>query len=233
MSRTVVQPWPIDWPCDTGGVDAAVVERALASAQSWLWALSGRRYGQMSITDDLYRAPCSSECGMPYKDTDGYWRNGGLGGHNCCRILLESQPVTSITSVTLYGTTTLSPDDYSLEGNYLLRNGACWPCDDECDPAPISVSYTFGIVPDGFALAACGEVACEFLRGMKGDSCRLPSRAVSISRQGVSVEMDDASQFAANGLTGLPIADAWIATVNPAKLPYRSRVVSVDAARRA
>lgn len=230
MSRTVVKPWVLDWPCDVTGVDPAVLTQASESATTWLWALSGRRVGSMTTVEDRYRGPneCTA-CVAPVKDSDGEWQNVS-DTTDCCRLRLELRPVRSVTEVRLGGEV-LDPAGYVLEGDTLVRLGACWPCDDDCEAAPIEVDYEWGIVPDGMALAAAGEVACEFVKGISGDNCRLPSRAVSISRQGVSIEMQDAEAFAENGLTGLPIADAWIRTMNPNRLASRSRVVSVDSAR--
>lgn len=219
MSRTIAAPAVIDWTCSTDDATPEQKAVALSSAQTWLWALSGRRYGTFATVDDLYRTISAKACEMP---SQGRW--------TCCRIPLHLQPVQAITAVRLDGVV-LDPAGYALEAGALLRVGACWPTAPDCGPARIGVDYEWGIPFVGFAAAALGEVACEFLAGMTGQSCRLPSRAISISRQGVQIEMDDASTFAENGLTGLPIADAWLRTVNPNQLKQRSRVHSPDLPR--
>lgn len=232
MSRTVQSPWPIEWACDIDDVTPEIQESALASAQTWLWALSGRRVGTFTTLEDRYTS--SSDCGIcatgAYKNSAGLWRNG-VAPSNCCSLTLESQPVRSVTEVRVFGEV-VDPAGYVLEGNTLVRLGDCWPCDDECEAAPIEVDYVWGVPLDTLGVQAVGELACEFVAGMSGESCRLPSRAVSVSRQGVSIEMQDAQGFAEQGLTGLPISDAWIRTVNPAQLQQRSRIVSVDTASR-
>lgn len=229
MSRTVAKPWPIDWTGCTAAEGATPEQQAAAaaSAGTWLWAASGRRYGEFVTIEDAYRTACSDACAMPYKDSQGRWRNGVIGQHDCCLIELYRQPVTVIDAVAAHGEA-LDPADYAIDQNRLLRVGACWPCCDDCEPGCVVVDYQWGVKPTGMAIAAASELACELLAGLTGDPCRLPSRAVSISRQGVSIDMETAEQFAAEGLTGLPITDAWIRAVNPNGLRQRSRVLSPD-----
>lgn len=232
MSRTVSKPWAIDWSCDTDAYTPEQLDAARSAAQSWLWVLSGRRFGEFVTVEDAYRPPCSSACGMPYKNSDGLWRNGSAAGNDCCRIELAWQPVQSITEVREWGVV-IDPADYDLERNGVRRIGACFPCCDDCEPGCVEVDYEWGTPPDAWALRAADELACELLRGFSGEACKLPGRAISVARQGVQIEMDDATTFAENGLTGLPVADSWIRAVNPKSLPFRSRVFSPDAASRA
>lgn len=233
MSRTVQQPWPIEWACDVAEVDPTVLASSHASAQIWLWALSGRRVGVFQTIEDAYISSSSCEaCGVPYKGSDGEWRNGGNSSSDCCAIELMNQPVVSISEVRLYGEV-LDPSEYEIQRNSLVRLGGCWPCDSSaCEPAAIEVDYVWGVPLDALGKLAVGELACEFVLGMTGENCRLPSRAVSVSRQGVSIEMQDAQGFAEQGLTGLPLSDSWLRSMNPHKLQQRSRVVSVDQASR-
>lgn len=234
MSRTAAASWPIDWDhCSSASnADDSQRDAALASAQSWLYAASGGRYGSFTTIEDGYRPACSDVCGGPYKNAAGLWRNGLRDAHLCCRIELQSQPVRAIDSVTVHDVL-LDAADYALEGNDLLRLGACWECCEDCEPACVVVGYQWGIAPDSLAIAAVEELACELVAGFTGQTCKLPSRAVSVSRQGVTIDMDDAATFAERGLTGLPITDAWIRSVNPTRLVTRSRAYSPDAARRA
>lgn len=233
MSRTVVKPEEFtddEWPCDVAALTPEQKASAIVGAQTWLWSLSGRRVGAFTTVEDRYEPSCSDACGAPYKDSEGRWRNGSRDASLCCRILLDRQPVRAVTAVRLGGVV-LDPAEYVVEGSWLIRLGACWPCGDECEASPIEVDYEWGVPFGDLGRQAIGEVACEFAKGLTGQACKIPSRAIQVSRQGVTIDMDDASQFAENGLTGMPIADAWIRTVNPARLAQRSRVVSVDAAR--
>ena len=114
-----------------------------------------------------------------------------------------------------------------MEGQKLLRIGACWPAIDQCDPEVISVTYEFGVPLGELGTIAYWEVACEMLQGVTTGECDITSNAVSITRQGVTVNTQ-----ASDGRTGLTIPDAWLDVVNPNKLRARPRVYSPDLPRR-
>lgn len=229
------ESWPITWPCDITGYDEALVTLAQDAAQSLLWSLSGRRYGVCSTTE-TYRLNCASPCTNPYGDQFGpgvEWRLGdGLSRRMCCRILLAQKPVRGIDSVTVLGDL-LDPTAYQLERDYLFRLGECWPCEQECDAAPVEVTYTYGIDPPALAQLAMGEVACEFLRGWTGADCRLPSNVTSVTRQGVTLDLGDVRTLFEMGRIGMPISDAFLRSVNPHALQSQSQVWSPDMPRRA
>jgi hypothetical protein len=55
---------------------------------------------------------------------------------------------------------------------------------------------------------ACAELVCELKKACNGDaSCKLPDHVRSVSRRGVEIEVYDAVQLLAQGLTGNPIID--------------------------
>lgn len=224
------EPWPIEWPCDTATTAPELLPLAQSLAEQLLWAVSGRRIGACEYVES-YWPPCTSECGVPYKGSDGEWRNRGSAAQDCCRILLAHRPVQSVEEVLVEGVT-LDPAEYTTDGTWLRRRGECWPCGVVCDDPPVEVHYTAGVpFPEGTALAV-GEVACEFLTALTGGSCRLPSRMTSITRQGVTVQLATADEFTTRNRLGLPIADAWLTYVNPGGLSRPSGVYSPDLAMR-
>ena len=227
------EPWPITWPCDTTGADPELVALAQAAAQNLLWAMGGRRLGVCTWTE-RYRPACSCPgcCVAPFHDAAG-WHNRVGGPAMCCRILLAHRPVREVLAVTL-DSAALDPAGYDVEAwAWLRRRGTCWPCAGDCDDPPVEVTYKAGnSLPAGTA-AAMGEVACEFINGFTNKVCKLPSRAVSIARQGVTVQLADPATFVRSGRLGLPIADAWLSVVNPTGLSRPSRVYSPDLATRA
>jgi len=226
------EPWPVIWPCDTADSPPELVIEARNLAELMLWGLSGRRLGICEYVEGYY-PPCTAECGAPYKGADGEWRNRVSAASNCCRIPLRHAPVVSIEAVTEWGVL-LDPTTYDVSARrYLRRRSACWPCEDQCDDPPVEVIYRAGWgYPAGTAVVV-GEVACELLAGLAGHPCKLPSRAVQIARQGVTVTLADPEVYLDNGLLGLPLADAWIKAVNPNRLLTASRVYSPDLPRRA
>jgi hypothetical protein len=223
------EEWPILWPCSVDDPLTEQQEQAKAFAQTVLWSLSGRRIGICDYVEGYYPA-CSGACGMPYKGSDGLWRNGGAASE-CCRILLSHRPIVSVETVS-QEEADLDPALFTWTDSYLKRVGSCWPCGDECEVPPVVVAYRAGVGFPAGTDAAMGELACELIKGWNGDSmCRLPSRAVSVSRQGVTVQMSDPSTFVTSGQLGLPMADLWLRSVNPVHLGRASRVYSPDLAR--
>jgi hypothetical protein len=225
-------PWPIRWTCDIPFEDEPeLVDIAVSAAQDILFGLSGRRYGICEVTEE-YRPPCD-DCLPPYVGDFGPGVEYQLGRQrrDCCKIHLMRQPVRAITSVEVDGVA-LDDDEFTLDLNVLRRVGACWPCGDGCDEAPVKVSYEWGLDVPPLGELAMGEVACEILRAMKRLDCRLPANAVRIDRQGVSIELEPLQSLYAMNRLGLPIADQFLRAVNPHRLQSRSVVYSPDLARR-
>ena len=226
-------PWPYRWTCDTplDDVEPELADIAIAGAQDILWSLSGRRYG-ICETEEAYRPPCD-QCLPPYGDSFGPGVELALGRErrDCCKIHLNRQPVREILSVVVNGET-LDPEDYALDLNILRRVGQCWPCGDGCDDPPVVVTYEYGLDVPPLAELAMGEVACEILKALQGKDCKLPNNAVSVTRQGVSVQLGDSARLFEQMRLGLPITDMFLMQANPARLPSRSTVHTPDFARR-
>jgi hypothetical protein len=227
---TTCEAWPVEWPCDVEGKTPEQLDAAAEFAGFMLWGLSGRRIGTC-VYEESYWPASTGACGVG-KDRAGNWRNAMVGA-DCCRILLAHTPVLSVEAVTLDGGEPLDAATYDVVRQAWLRSrDGCWPTSWSCDDPPVAVSYTAGFpFPPGTPLAV-GEVACELLKGWSGEPCKLPARAISVSRQGVTVQLADPAEFVENGLLGLPVADAWIRAVNPNKLQMASRVYSPDLAQR-
>ena len=225
--------WPIRWACDITDVDDDLLDLARESAQSILWAMTGRRYGTCEQTE-FYRTPCTDECNYAWRRRFGPGVEYALmhEPRNCCSIHLAQAPVRGISEVKVYGTV-LDESFYALERGKLKRIGDCWPCEDDCEDPPVEVTYTYGIDVPALGELAMGELACEILAGLRGLDCRLPSNAVSVTRQGVTVNLEDSASLYAQHRIGLPLCDQFIRDANPDKLRQRSQVYSPDMARRA
>jgi hypothetical protein len=227
-------PWPIRWTCDTPfeDVEPELRDIAISGAQDILWNLSGRRYGICEV-EEAYRPPCD-QCLPPHADTFGPGVELALGREkrDCCKIHLDSQPVRQILRVEVNGEI-LDPSEYALDMNVLRRVGRCWPCGDGCDEPPVVVLYEWGMDVPALGELAMGEVACEILKALQGKDCRLPNNAVSVTRQGVSVQLGDSAKLFEQMRLGLPVTDMFLMAVNPYRLPARSKVFTPDFARRA
>lgn len=227
------QAWPVEYPCDVGEVDAAQLALATSAAESLLWGLTGRVYGVCEADERYSVLTCASSGSRPwpYKSAlDGEWRNATCAD-GCCTVPLAHRPVRSVTSVEVDGVA-LDPAAYWIARDSLVIGEGCPFCRGCSEPA-IHVVYDWGVLPPGTAAGAVGELACEFVKGFSGGACRLSARAVSIARQGVQIDLLDAADLFDQGLTGMPIADAFIRTTNPNRLQRPSRVLSPDLPMRA
>lgn len=223
------EQWPVVWPCTAkpAGTSDELEAAAINGAQALLWARTGRRLGLCSGTEwyaPVGRTVCGSTMGIV-----GRWL-ATRDAHSDCAIHLAQQPVQYIDSVSLQGVP-LSRDEWVLRDGMLLRVGSCWPASDGVDIGTVEVTYTWGLpIHDalwGLCALAMGEVAMELLHGACGGACKLPSRAISVTRQNVTIQMQAASDIDF-GLLGMPLADSLINTVNPGHLTQRSQVFSPD-----
>lgn len=249
------EPWPIE-PCCELPDDQALVERWQRVATRLLFMLSGRRWGpSCPLTVRPCKRACMDSFPwltvswgaagpwVPYIGADGVWRNASVCGcaSDCsctelCEVKLEG-PVHDIVEVNVDGVVLTPGDDYRVDApNLLVRtDGECWPeCQDMAAPAgtdaTFTVTYRTGLPLDVDAIAAVSELTCHLLKGCAPGSCGCKAnRNVSrVTRQGYEIEMADPTLIYSEGRTGLPLADLWLAAVNPYRLTSPSRVFSPD-----
>lgn len=187
---------------------------------------------------------------VPYQDAGGVWRNASLCGcrTSCsctqlCEVRLDG-PVYDIVSVWIDGVE-YAPEAWRLDGNTLVMvgtDGVCWPaCQDltlpGTEPGTAEIVYRTGLRLDAAAIAAVSELTCHYLKGCSTagsgscGSCRPNPRVSRVDRQGVTIDMIDPTALYADGRTGQPLADQWLATVNPYRRWSPSRVYSPDMQR--
>lgn len=215
-----------------------------------LWAATGRQFG---LCDVIVR-PCIGRQDWLYQTYPAYPGYDGSGiavtslagliefitGCGCgpaCLCgdteLVLPGPVDSVTTVTIDGVV-LNPSAYRTNGDRITRqDGEGWPAGQDMSAVvgttdTWSVRYLRGIAVPATLLSATGEYACELLKAITGGNCRLPARVQSISRQGVDVQMVDATNYLEQGLTGIATTDQLIRAYNPGALRYRPRVMSLD-----
>jgi hypothetical protein len=223
--------------------------QATSYATLVLWAATGRQYG---LCEQVVR-PCGRECWncpngyywsggtwVPYI-WNGTWFNGcgcgfGSGCQTCrpdCVVYLPG-PVASVSEVIVDGLT-VDPAEYIVyDGRWLTRLSTtdCWPiCGDfnvTSGTGFFQVTYTRGTAVPAPLLNAAGTLACEYAKACLGEACQLPSRVVSIARQGVSVNLVDVDKLLERNLTGITTVDQVIAALNPHGLKGRTRLYSPD-----
>jgi hypothetical protein len=221
------EPWPIVGYTAPVGTDPEIVAVAEQAAQAFLNGASGRRFGTCTYTQRFQvRETTSGTCTAPAQSG------------NCCAIPLPNTPIQGILGVKVDGVL-IAPTEYAvLGGSRLGRLNGCWPQSADCEPGRVEVIYTAGIPlrPDstyyGMAAAAMGEIVREYVNGLTNQACKLPSRFVSVARQGVTTTALDPALFLSLSLTGLPMTDNFIRTVNPGGHRRKPRVISIDGPRR-
>lgn len=243
--------WPVRWICDVSTESPTATGAAVTAATYVLWALSGRQFGTCTTT----LRPCREECyddtwwsmyGTPWTSFWDYsgssypWFSLGCGacrGTCSCTQLSEVKlpsPVQSITVVKLDGVAAAT-GTYRLDNNRLLvrTDGQAWPrCNDltkdDTQPGTWSVTAVYGQPVPKMAEVAMGELACEIIKAMNGEECRLPAGVTQLTRQGVSISIPDIGDLFRDGKTGLYLVDMFLTAANPHKIVQRGRVYSPD-----
>lgn len=243
-------------PCDTYTTDLDLLDSSLAIASDLLFEMSGRRFpGSCSET--------VRPCGRSYHDGDirGYHMDSGRpwygtcgcqGGCGCSRlseVSLGGYPVTSVSEVKVDGVT-LDAARYRVDDwKWLVRlddadgNNPGWPCcpsllddPDDTDGHAFEVTFTYGTAPPPAGVRAAAVLACELVLACEPDQanqCRIPRKARSIVRQGVSMElMVEGFDFLRDGRTGIWEIDVFLQAYNPARISRPMAVVSPDIAPR-
>lgn len=236
MSRTtiVADAWQAVYPCTVSDPLTDDEANATEAAAAILFAASGGRYGVYRTADEQYRvASCAGRLigapWLPYQAPDGGWLNLRCDGSSKCVLVPRRGPVRSVEALTVNGATTT---DFTItDGGAIEIGGVCPACNPDSTAAAITLTYEWGVTPGALGGMALGEVACEVLAGWRGDTCRLSGRASTVTRQGVTVEIEDATELLDAGLVGTPVADSWIRVVNPHRLRSAPRVVSPDLPR--
>lgn len=226
-----------------GNYPAATQSVATTAAARVLWSATGRQYGACSVIARPVLLPVYNSEAWTYPNPpwvpvhldDDLWLNWpvSIGRIDPTAVKLEG-PVSSITSVTI-GNVVLSGTKYRLDqGTWLVRtDGNTWPLWQNTslpgsDATAFVVTYAQGLVPPADLLAAAGTYALEYARAIApaaGTQCRLPSRAKTITRQGITIDMVDPTVLLEKGLTGLPDVDAVILAMNPNRYIAPPRVL--------
>lgn len=176
----------------------------------------------------------------PYVGQGGQWMNAcGCAGDGCSCVkvrevlLPTSVGVGRVDSVVVDGVE-LDPSAYRIDNsNRLVRtDGEDWPvCQDmnkESGEDTFFVTYLDGNEVDGVGAYVAGTLAAEFAKACVNKDCALPANVQSITRQGVTLELDP--EMFTGGITGVRTVDSYIRIWNPVNtLP--AAIYSIDAPR--
>lgn len=171
-----------------------------------------------------------------------YWRGGTCVDR--CRLptVVLPGPVVSITQIVADGTI-LDPGAYRVTGYRNLNriDGGHWPCTQRLDlnsgiggaPGTWQVTYQYGRLPDAGGIQAAQMYGCEIAKALcpadaTTGECKLPERTRTVVREGITFDIVASLDFLDNGKTGLGFVDAWLASVNPARLQRRATIRRLD-----
>lgn len=216
---------------------------AVKTASYLLWAMSGRKYSGSNTVTEKYvasydpnlRLGASARNYLPtlvagsvqniaasgFDDYDFL----GDGTSSRSKLRLRGRKVIKIHNLRDYDGAVIDPTKYYLaeHSTIIATPGASW------SPSNIEVTYTYGTEPPTAGKNAARILAIELVKLYEGDdSCALPQRVTSISRQGISYTLLDNQDFIDELRTGLYAVDLFLKTTNPDKARSRARVFSPD-----
>jgi hypothetical protein len=222
---------------------------AVKTASYLLWAMSGRKFsGQTTVTEryvsayDPYLRSGGSRFNFSPMLIGGQVENipvgsvgrnshhdyQGDGTSSYSRLRLRGRKVVRVHNLRDQNGNIIDPNTYYLAEHSTLYGtpNAKW------SPSNIEVTYTYGSPPPIAGKAAARILATELVKLYEGDdTCALPQRTTSVSRQGVSYTILDNQDFIDELKTGLYAVDLFLKTANPDKARARSRVFSPDVPR--
>lgn len=226
------------------GFTDSKINAYLLRASELLWAFSGRIWlGGGCEEDAVLRSypPVPGTGVWPYSPSWGrcscwtyaVWLDGRpyptpfTGRHIVVpvAIKLPRKSITAVTSVTVGGEAFLAWE-LRPDGWLTRTDGQGWAV---CE-ADTEVTYRFGDPPPAGGRDAAIELGTEMLLDRaNSDDCRLPPNTVSVTRQGLTMELmsTDRPEFR----TGLPLVDMWLEAVNPHRRPQPAQVWSPDVPR--
>lgn len=222
-------------PCNTYEFDPATLDDALQTASDVLFNLTGRRWPG-ECTETLRPCGYATPRLTPQLDARTGYRSAQWCGCNnsrsCgCRrpseVRLPGYPVVAVQQVKIDGAI-VPTARYRLDDSrwlvYLPEDGGerrGWPCCQRIDLPDTeddtwSITYTFGTAPPTGGVRAAAILGCELALACSPETvgqCRLPKRVTSITRQGVTLAVLDPLSLFADGLTGIPEVDMWVASI--------------------
>lgn len=188
-------------------VSPAVVSAAIASATSWLYDATCQQFPGVCTSVVRPTMPCGHEeaCGCR-----AGWRRLDLSPW-------VTGPVLTVETVTVNGADLGNVDgvDYRLaDGRFLVphEGGGLWPWPAQHlnrldgEDGTWSVTVTHGRTPPPHVVDAAADLARQLIAKCTGGDCLLPDNATSITRDGVTVQLN----VPTGGKTGLPTIDSIV-----------------------
>ncbi len=228
-------------------IDPVEVDLAFQIAGDILFQLTGRRWpGRCS---DVIRpqAQWSASSGPPrwwpaIGSRSSIWgwcscnRSRETGCSRIPEIKLPGHPVDAASIVVTIDGEEFGPDTiWRLDdGRYLVRvDGEGWPCcqdlrADISEERTWQVAYSWGNGPDAGGIRAAALLGTQLFGDFFPDSaeaCKLPKRAVRVTRAGTTVDLTSPKDMVEQGITGIPAVDLWVASKRLGQARRRATVL--------
>ena len=170
---------------------------------------------------------------------DSCWLPGGPFTSCQCEhpseVTLGYYPVRQILEVRQDGAV-VSPSAYRLDDHRQLTriDGNAWLSCQDLTADPLTAVNTFqvkllyGIDPPVDGVLAAAVLAGELALANTNQTCRLPRRMVTLTRQGVTTQVFDPTSLMKDGLVGVFEIDSFIGSDNPHGLTRRATITSPD-----
>lgn len=223
-------------PCNTYDIDPVLLDQTMQMASDVLYGLTDRKYPG-TCTDTI--RPLASW--RVSNRRPGWWAGDNYGtrsnrfGYCACNrspdygcgtipeVYLPGRPVHAASvEVVVDGQTFL---DFRVDDGYKLvrTDGGNWRCCqrlelDDTEDGTWSVTYNYGRTPPLGGLIAAAVLGSQLYLavpgapGVEDKQSLLPKRITSIVRQGITLAVIDPLKLFADGLTGIPIVDLWVAS---------------------
>lgn len=220
---------------------------ACKSASYLLWGMSGRKFSGVTTVTERYvssydpylrsggssltYSPVLLQGNVVNMPSGGRYAEDdfqGDGTSSNSRVRLRGRKVVKVHTLRDLDGNIIEPSKYYLSDHSTIFGvpGAGW------SPSQVEVTYTYGSPAPSAGRSAARVLATELVKLYEDDdTCALPQRVTSISRQGVSYTLLDNQDFIDELKTGIYAIDLFLKTVNPDKARARSRVFSPDQPR--
>lgn len=192
---------------------SVTLDMCATAATDFLYKRSGRRFRlhDVVLRPNQIGCGCSIDCyGLAELDLPGPILDGSL------LVIIDGVLLTD--------------SSYRLwDGHLLVRtDGLLWPvCGhlSTLNGTDWAIYLTHGSGPDMDGILACRELSIHIALALCGKVSKIPARATSVSRQGVSINL------ARGRRTGIALVDDFLLSCNPHDLMGRPSVMSPDTIR--
>lgn len=189
---------PIGCACRAcGPTDDVLYDEMWDTAVEWLYDETCNRFpGACQVIARICKNGCECECECYHGCTAD--RVIDLHDLFCYPVLTDTAGQPCLTIVE-NGTPWVYGTDYWLSDGWTLHACRPWPKQTICNPPGTDGTWeivaTIGQLPPNLVKRAAADLACELVKACKGEDTCLPDGVRSISRRGVTMDVEETVTF--------------------------------------